>query len=97
MNLGVNNVDQLHIVVSGKVQGVGFRYYTQMRAAQYGVTGWVKNMEDGSVEIIAVGQPEDLQLFIESVREGNPFSKVNNMEIHTREKTDPYPSFKIKY
>lgn len=90
-------MDQLHIIVSGKVQGVGFRYYTQMRAAQYGVTGWVRNMDDGSVEIIAVGQPEDLQLFIESVREGNPFSKVNNMEIHTREKIDPYPSFKIKY
>ena len=43
---------QLHLIVSGKVQGVGFRYFSQMKAVQYGVTGWAKNLSDGSVEML---------------------------------------------
>ena len=46
---------QLRIIVSGKVQGVGYRYFSQMKAVQYGVKGWVKNLADSSVEIIAQG------------------------------------------
>lgn len=90
-------MNQLHIRVSGKVQGVGYRYYAQMKAIQYGITGWVRNMDNGDVELIAVGHPDHLQQFIETLREGNPFSKVTNVEIKAMEKTQPFPSFKIKY
>ena len=46
---------RLHIVVKGTVQGVGFRYYAQMKAVQHKITGWVKNTDQGTVEMVAVG------------------------------------------
>ena len=45
---------QLHIIVSGKVQSVGYRYFSQMKAVQYGVTGWAKNVSDDTVEIVRI-------------------------------------------
>lgn len=88
---------RLHITVSGNVQGVGYRYFAQMKASQFGITGWVKNHSNGTVEIVAVGEKDDLDQFINSLRQGNPFSKVT--DIHTEElmDTEPFHSFKIKY
>jgi acylphosphatase len=88
---------QLHIIVSGKVQGVGFRYFSQMKAVQYGVAGWAKNLADGSVEIMALGGKDQLDPFIEDLQIGNPFSKINNIEITESEVTESYRSFTIKY
>lgn len=88
---------QLHIIVSGKVQGVGFRYFSQIKAVQYGVTGWAKNLADGSVEIVALGSKDQLDPFIEDLRIGNPFSKINHIEITESETTENYHSFTIKY
>lgn len=88
---------RLHITVSGNVQGVGFRYFTQMKAIQYGITGWVKNSNNGTVEIVAVGDKDQLDHFIADLEQGNPFSKVS--DIHMIELTDnePFHSFKIRY
>lgn len=88
---------QLRIIVSGKVQGVGYRYFSQMKAVQYGVKGWAKNLPDGSVEIIAQGNKNQLDPFIEELRKGNPFSKINHLDITEMEQTEPYHSFTIKY
>ncbi|WP_071396151.1 acylphosphatase [Bacillus tuaregi] len=88
---------QLHIIVSGKVQGVGYRYFSQMKAVQYGVTGWAKNLADDSVEIIAVGSKDQLDPFVEELRIGNPFSKITDMEITESEVTENFHSFTIKY
>lgn len=88
---------RLQITVSGNVQGVGFRYFTQMKAIQYGITGWVKNAGDGTVEIVAVGDKDQLDHFIADLKQGNPFSKVS--DIHSIELADnePFHSFKIRY
>lgn len=88
---------QLQIIVSGTVQGVGFRYFTQMKAVQFGITGWVKNQPDGTVEIVATGDKEDLDQFISQLREGNPFSKVSDIKIEQLTEVIPFKSFKIKY
>lgn len=88
---------RLHIHVNGDVQGVGFRYFTQMKAVQFGITGWVRNQEEGGVEIVAVGEKDDLDQFIETLREGNPFSKVTTIDIRELAETDPFQSFKIRY
>lgn len=88
---------QLKIIVSGEVQGVGYRYYTQMKAIQFGITGWVRNLQEGGVEILASGPKADLESFVDEVRRGNPFSTVNHIEVHETEKTESYKSFAIKY
>ncbi len=88
---------RLHIVVKGTVQGVGFRYYAQMKAVQHKITGWVKNTDQGTVEMVAVGEKEDMDLFLKDLRQGNPFSKVSELETKELAETEPYQSFKIKY
>ena len=57
----------VHIYVSGRVQGVGFRFFTIKCARTYGVTGWVKNLYDGRVEIEAEGQLPNLKLFLDEI------------------------------
>ncbi|WP_185762570.1 acylphosphatase [Bacillus methanolicus] len=90
-------MQQLRIIVSGKVQGVGFRYFTQMKANTYGITGWVRNQPNGNVEIIAEGNKDDLALFLASIKEGNPFSRVSHMEIEEVNEISGFTSFTIKY
>ena len=62
-----------HVIVSGMVQGVGFRYYALREAERAGVSGWVRNRRDGTVEIEAQGEEEALEAFLAAVRPG-PFS-----------------------
>lgn len=70
-----------HIVVSGKVQGVGFRRFVQKRACQNAVTGWVRNLVDGRVEILASAEDEGLERLLEWVRRGPPGSVVDDVEV----------------
>jgi acylphosphatase len=88
---------QIHVNVSGNVQGVGFRYFSQMKAVQYNIRGWVRNCEDGSVEIVAEGTEDNLQLYLEDVRKGNPFSTVDDIMVKEIDEIKGYHSFKIKY
>lgn len=88
---------RLKITVSGHVQGVGFRYFTQMKAIQYGISGWVKNSSNGTVEIVATGDQDQMDLFIDDLKKGNPFSNVSQMNFEELTDTEPLYSFKIRY
>ena len=88
---------QLKIIVSGKVQGVGYRYFAQMKAVQFGITGWVRNRQDGTVEMLTTGDKENLDSFIEEIRRGNPFSTVDQIDISETKAEEKYRSFTIKY
>ena len=70
-----------HIFVSGQVQGVCFRGDTQQIARELGITGWVKNLPDGKVEIIAEGEKEKVKQIVDWVRQGPPAAQVNNIDI----------------
>lgn len=77
------NSKTVHIIVNGKVQGVGFRAYTLRYANQYKITGWVKNLANGAVEIVASGDKNQLSKFIDVVQKSpSPFGKVNSVEIN---------------
>jgi acylphosphatase len=69
----------LHLYVSGRVQGVGFRFFAINRANTYGITGWVKNLYDGRVEIEAEGRKKNLLLFLEDIRIGPRSGHVSNV------------------
>lgn len=86
-----------HLLVHGHVQGVGFRYYTLQQAQSLQITGWVKNNVDGTVEIEAQGESEQLKRFIERVKKGSPFSKVQHVQIRTTDQLKNYRSFRLKY
>jgi acylphosphatase len=69
------------IIVSGKVQGVGFRNYTLMAARDLGIVGWARNLLSSEVEILAVAPDEKMEAFISRVKTGPSRSKVENIEI----------------
>lgn len=68
-------------LVSGTVQGVGYRWFVRRAAADLGVVGWVRNLPDGSVEAEAAGSPEALAAFEARLREGPPGAAVRTVEV----------------
>ena len=65
--------------VFGKVQGVGYRYYVQNIAVQYGVKGWIKNMEDGSVKSLLVGKQDSIASVISFMKKGPALARIDNL------------------
>lgn len=70
-----------HIRVRGRVQGVFFRAWTVQQAEALGVSGWVRNRRDGSVEIVAAGAEPAVHSLIERVRQGPPVAEVESLEV----------------
>jgi acylphosphatase len=85
-----------HIYVSGKVQGVFFRDNTVEVAKKLGITGWVRNLNDGRVEIVAEGSKEKLEEFIEWLKKGPIFSKVVDLTIEEETFSGAFSSFQKK-
>lgn len=70
-----------HYMVTGRVQGVGFRYFVQRAAAVEGLHGWVRNLPNGSVEAHAEGEFESLMRFERQIRQGPPASRVDECDV----------------
>jgi acylphosphatase len=68
-------------VISGRVQGVGFRFFIEAAAVREGVHGWVRNLHDGRVEIAAEGEAEAIERFERSVRQGPRGARVDDVEV----------------
>lgn len=89
-------VKRLHAYIEGRVQGVGFRYFTEKRANLYGLTGWVRNLPDGRVEVVAEGDEELLKEFLEDLKKGPPLARVDRIEIYWEEPTGEFHDFYIR-
>ncbi|PSN91676.1 hypothetical protein B9Q03_03560 [Candidatus Marsarchaeota G2 archaeon OSP_D] len=83
------------IQVFGTVQGVGFRAYVRSIARELGLRGYVKNLEDGSVEIIAVGPGEKVESLMNRLRSAGPPIRVTSMTVKEEAKNDVYNDFII--
>lgn len=70
----------LHILVRGKVQGVFFRVFTKAVAKELSIAGWVRNLDDGMVEIMAQGKKAPLELFLKQISHGPPAAKVKEVK-----------------
>ncbi|GGD51986.1 acylphosphatase [Lacimicrobium alkaliphilum] len=79
----------IKVRVTGKVQGVFFRRTTQQQAQELGVTGYAKNLSDGSVEVLACGEPEKLEKLKEFLHQGPPASEVSNTDVTVVESEVP--------
>ncbi|WP_353072302.1 acylphosphatase [Tunturiibacter gelidoferens] len=69
-----------HYLVKGRVQGVGFRWFVHQEAAEIGLRGWVRNTDQGHVEIVAAGKPEELAELKNALRKGSRGSRVDAVE-----------------
>jgi len=70
---------RVHLVIQGRVQGVGFRYFTLRRAQALGLTGWVHNLANGDVEVEAEGEREQLEKLVELLRTGPSNARVEGV------------------
>ncbi len=87
---------QLHAIVSGRVQGVSFRYYTTLKAQTLGLTGWVRNLSDGRVETLAVGEQSALDDFLTWLHQGSSTARVLKVDATWTENVTPFDSFEIR-
>ena len=70
-----------HLIIHGRVQGVGYRAYMRMEANRLGVTGWVRNRADGIVEATIQGSPEDVSKLLDWTRRGPPAARVTSVQV----------------
>lgn len=85
-----------HIYVSGEVQGVFYRASTREQASSAGLTGWVRNLADGRVEIVAEGPREDVQSLIDWCHEGPPRARVTDVSTRWLDATGEFSSFTVQ-
>jgi acylphosphatase len=88
---------QIHALVSGRVQGVGYRYFVQKRATRLQLVGQVRNLGDGRVEVVAEGDEHDLQQLIQQLQQGPSFGYVQNVEVHWLPAGGTFQDFDITY
>lgn len=86
-----------NIIVSGRVQGVFFRDHTRRWAASLHLTGWVRNLMDGRVEILAEGDKESIENLISRLRGGPPMAYVENTEVNWEEYKGEFSDFRITW
>jgi len=86
-----------HLYISGRVQGVFFRYETKAMALKLGVNGWVRNLPNGQVEALVEGEKEKVEKLIEFCRRGPPGAHVTQVDVKWESPTGEFKSFVIKY
>ena len=86
---------RVHIKIFGEVQGVFFRRSAKLEAEKLGFVGWVKNSNDGSVEVMAQGEKKSMEKFIKWCKKGPPFAKVKNVEIEWHKDLHDFDNFSI--
>jgi acylphosphatase len=87
----------VHIHVHGLVQGVFFRSNTQKTASALGLTGWVRNLKNGDVEILAQGPKEKLDALLKWCKQGPEHARVDELDINWEKVTDAYTAFRITH
>jgi acylphosphatase len=87
---------RLHVIYSGDVQGVGFRFTAERAAMSLGLTGWVKNLSDGRVEVVCEAESPELNEFLEKV--GKVFKEsINSRDVKWEEATGEFAGFDIRF
>ena len=91
------NIETYNLLLSGRVQGVGFRYFAEARAARYNIKGYVRNIYDNKVEIICQGEPGNLDKFILEIKNGPSFCRITKVDMEKIIDAPVYDVFEIKY
>ena len=88
---------RVNLKIRGRVQGVGYRMYAQEEAERLGLTGWIRNAYDGSVEAVAEGDKRSLEEFAKWCHQGPPTARVTGVETVYSEATDEFGGFSVSY
>ncbi len=91
-----NKGEQLHAIVHGRVQGVGFRDATERRAVELGLTGWVRNLADRTVEVVAEGDQAILETFLAYLQRGPNSAQVKQVDADWRAASGDFEHFGVR-
>ena len=91
-----NRKQQLHAHITGRVQGVAFRYHTRQAAQNHNLTGWVRNCRDGSVEVLAEGELDHLNQLLAVLRQGPPSAVVDHVDYAFSDATGEFNQFRVR-
>ncbi len=86
---------RVHLIIEGRVQGVWFRDSTRTEAVKFNLTGWVKNRNDGNVEVIAEGPKEKVERLVEWCHHGPPSARVSRVNRKEEGYTGEFNSFRV--
>ena len=91
------NIDKrLNAIIQGHVQGVGFRYFVQGKATGLGLTGWVRNRWDGSVEVLIEGKRTELESLLDALYRGPRGATVTSVDPQWKEATGEFLDFRVR-
>jgi acylphosphatase len=95
----VMNADlvRVHVLAGGRVQGVAYRYYAEKVATRLGVSGWVRNLPDGRVEVLAEGEEGPIGEFLARLEEGPRLARVESFEVERANATGEFTGFRIAF
>jgi acylphosphatase len=88
---------RVHVFAGGRVQGVAYRFYAEKIAARLDVTGWVRNLADGRVEVLAEGSAAHIEAFLERLREGPSLARVDIFEVRRESATGEFNDFRVAF
>ncbi|MBE0645218.1 MAG: acylphosphatase [Bacteroidetes bacterium] len=86
----------MHVVISGLVQGVGFRYFAMQKARAFGIRGYVRNLYTGEVEVVAQAEEEILHAYLADLRIGPRSAQVSSIRLVWQDDAEMYNSFDIR-
>lgn len=89
-------MERLHVIIRGRVQGVGFRYFVLSAAMEIHLKGWVRNRRDGSVEVLAEGTKENLEKLFRALQRGPSSSNVTDVDPEWGDASGEFSRFEIR-
>ncbi len=87
---------QARVLIEGRVQGVNMRYYTQLKANELGIDGYVRNLIDGRVEAVFVGEQPAIEKMLKWCEKGSPYARVDSVAVHY-EPVSQFHGFNVRY
>lgn len=92
-----NELVRVRVFADGRVQGVAYRFFAEKSAARLGVTGWVRNLPDGRVEVLAEGTSDHIETFLERLKEGPSLARIERFDVRREPATGEFPDFRIEF
>lgn len=88
---------RVRLFAGGRVQGVAYRFYAEKCAARLAITGWVRNLPDGRVEVLAEGSDEHIETFLELLKEGPSLAQVATFDVRREPATGEFRDFRVVF
>lgn len=88
---------RVHVFIDGRVQGVAYRFYAEKYARRLSLSGWVRNLDDGRVEVLAEGPAPEIEAFLDRLREGPSLARVERFDVRREAATGEFRDFRIAF